>query len=79
VVDGDRIVVESESGRLASRAHVTKSIRPGAVSIPHGLAPANVSQLTTGRAGHVEPTTGMVHQSGIRVTLSKDGSAPDPA
>jgi anaerobic selenocysteine-containing dehydrogenase len=74
VADGESIVVESESGRLQSRVHVSERVRPGVVSIPHGLV-ANVNQLTTGRAGHVEPATGMVHQSGIPVRLARASDA----
>ena len=66
LADGDAISVETGVGVLHSRLHVSEHLRRGVVSVPHGLE-ANVSQLTTGRPGHVEPATGMVHQSGVRV------------
>jgi hypothetical protein len=53
---------------------VTEDISPGSVSIPHGLDRANVNSLTRGDRGEVDELTGMIVQSGIRVTIAAAGS-----
>jgi len=70
-----RVVVESATGRLVAPVRITEDVTAGTVSVPHGLAgDRNVSRLTTGAAGTVEPLTGMVVQSGLPVRIA---AAPD--
>jgi len=45
IIDGELMAVESPRGRIKIKAKVTEDIRPGAVSIPHGWAAANVNIL----------------------------------
>ncbi|MFA7466821.1 MAG: molybdopterin-dependent oxidoreductase [Desulfotomaculaceae bacterium] len=45
IIDGELIGVETPRGRIKIKAQVTEDIRPGAVSIPHGWAQANVNIL----------------------------------
>jgi len=49
IIDGELMGVESPRGRIKIKAHVTEDIRPGAVSIPHGWAAANVNILLDSR------------------------------
>jgi anaerobic selenocysteine-containing dehydrogenase len=67
---GDRVVVSSAHGSVTGIAEISEELRGGAVSVPHGYADPNVSTLTTARAD-VDPHTGMVHQSGVAVTVSR--------
>src|SRR5262245_4303330 len=69
---GQRVVVRSARGELAGIAHVDDSIRPGAVSVPHGHQDENVNLLTSD--DDIDAPTGMAHYSGIRVSLH---AAPD--
>ena len=69
VAQAARVRIESATGTLEAPLRVTDEVAPGVVSIPHGLDPANVSRLTTGRPGAVESASGMVRQSGIPVTI----------
>jgi len=46
---------------------VDPSIRPGAVSVPHGHQGANVNLLTS--KDTIDPVTGMARYSGIPVSL----------
>jgi anaerobic selenocysteine-containing dehydrogenase len=75
VADGDLVAVSSDVGTIDGRARVTDDVVPGAVSIPHGLVPGNVSVLTDSREGTTDPLTGMVRQSGIVVRLARSGDA----
>jgi anaerobic selenocysteine-containing dehydrogenase len=77
IVDGDPVVVRSAHGELVATASVDASIRPGAVSLPHGHQRANVNRLT-GRDA-VDRLTGMVQYSGIPVTLHPLDERPQPA
>ncbi|MDD3653950.1 MAG: molybdopterin-dependent oxidoreductase [Desulfotomaculaceae bacterium] len=45
IIDGEMMGVETPRGKIKIRAKVTEDIRPGAVSIPHGWAQANVNLL----------------------------------
>lgn len=69
IVDGTRIVVASDHGRLEAVAAVSDELRSGAVSVPHGYGTPNVSLLTTS-ADDVDPHSGMVLQSGVAVTVT---------
>jgi anaerobic selenocysteine-containing dehydrogenase len=65
--DGAAVVVESARGELVGVARVDPSVRPGAVSVPHGHQGANVNRLTDSH--DIDRTTGMAHYSGVAVTL----------
>jgi anaerobic selenocysteine-containing dehydrogenase len=67
VVDGQQVVVRSAQGELAGVAKVDTSVRPGAVSVPHGHQGANVNQLTN--KDEIDLPTGMARYSGVPVTL----------
>lgn len=49
IIDGELMGVESPRGMIKIKAKVTEDIRPGAVSIPHGWAQANVNILLDSR------------------------------
>jgi anaerobic selenocysteine-containing dehydrogenase len=74
VADGATVAVTSNVGTIYGRAKVTEDIVPGAVSIPHGLLPQNVSVLTDSRPGTTDVLTGMIRQSGIPVTINAGGT-----
>lgn len=67
--DGDPVSVACGTASIASAVALTADVRPGTVSVPHGLADRNVSALTSGAPGCVDELTGMVHQSGLMVTV----------
>jgi anaerobic selenocysteine-containing dehydrogenase len=67
VVDGGGVIVRSAHGELTGIAKVDRSVRAGAVSVPHGHQGANVNQLTSKDA--IDPITGMARYSGVPVTL----------
>jgi anaerobic selenocysteine-containing dehydrogenase len=73
IADGTTVAVTSDVGTIHGRARVTRDVVNGAVSIPHGLLPHNVSVLTDSRPGTTDPLTGMIRQSGIPVTLRSVG------
>lgn len=68
VVDGSTVEVRSTGGAIRARARVDPDLRPGAVSVPHGFAAPNVSDLTDDRA-LLDPLTGMARQSGLPVSV----------
>ncbi|HEV2309900.1 MAG TPA: molybdopterin-dependent oxidoreductase, partial [Acidimicrobiia bacterium] len=67
VVDGCPVVVRSASGELEGIAKVDAAVRVGTVSVPHGHQGANVNRLTCD--DDIDATTGMVHYSGIAVSV----------
>ena len=67
--DGDRVVIANAVGALEASVRVTDEIVAGAASVPHGFEDQNVNRLTSGTPGFMEPFTGMVHQSGIPVSI----------
>jgi anaerobic selenocysteine-containing dehydrogenase len=69
VVDGAAIEVRSARGAIRARARTDPDIRAGVVSVPHGFAAPNVSDLTDDLE-LLDPLTGMVRQSGLPVTIS---------
>jgi anaerobic selenocysteine-containing dehydrogenase len=71
VVAGQPVTVRSAHGELTGIAKVDSSIRPGAVSVPHGHADANVNLLTS--KDDIDLVTGMTRYSGVPVTLHPGG------
>ncbi len=69
VAHGECVVVRSATGEITGVAKVDESIRPGAVSVPHGHPGANVNRLTD--KDDLDLVTGMAHYSGIPVTLHR--------
>jgi anaerobic selenocysteine-containing dehydrogenase len=69
VRDGDAVRVVNDTGVLVGTARVTTDVVPGAISVSHGLADANVSGITTGARGHTDPLSGMPVQSGVAVSI----------
>jgi anaerobic selenocysteine-containing dehydrogenase len=68
----ERVIVRSAVGEIVAPLRITDDVRPGTVSVPHGLdGSQNVSRLTTGAEGTVEPLTGMVAQSGVAVSITR--------
>jgi anaerobic selenocysteine-containing dehydrogenase len=70
------ITVTNAIGSFSATVRVTDEIVRGAVSIPHGLSPQNVSLITDGSRGTTDPLTGMPVQSGIPISISSGPSAP---
>ena len=46
VVDGEKVFVETEKGKIKIKVKLTEEIAQQVVSIPHGWAEANVNILT---------------------------------
>jgi anaerobic selenocysteine-containing dehydrogenase len=67
VSDGAPTLVETSQGTILGVARIDDTIRRGAVSIPHGHERTNVNRLTN--SDDIDRTTGMVHYSGLAVTL----------
>ena len=67
VVDGQEVVVRSSQGELVGIAKVDRSMRAGAVSVPHGHQGANVNLLTC--KDEIDQPTGMALYSGVPVSL----------
>jgi anaerobic selenocysteine-containing dehydrogenase len=67
VADGESVVVRSAQGELTGVAKVDRSVRVGAVSVPHGHQGANVNLLTD--KDQIDLPTGMTRYSGVPVTL----------
>jgi anaerobic selenocysteine-containing dehydrogenase len=68
ISDGDLVEVTSGTGRVRVAARITDSIAPGAVSISHGWADANVNRLIS--SDDLDPLTGMPRSSGTAVVLT---------
>ncbi|HVM64033.1 MAG TPA: molybdopterin-dependent oxidoreductase [Acidimicrobiales bacterium] len=77
ISEGATVAVTSTVGTIRCRARVTEDVLPGSVSIPHGIAGQNVSVLTDSRPGTTDALTGMVRQSGVRVTIEAAATQPD--
>jgi anaerobic selenocysteine-containing dehydrogenase len=70
VGDGQPITVRNGLGSVTGIACLTTDIRPGAVSVPHGYAAANVNRLTD--HADVDPLTGMTRYSGLPVSIAAE-------
>jgi anaerobic selenocysteine-containing dehydrogenase len=69
VQDGAAITIRTEHGTMHGTARVDEHLRRGVVSAPHGWpGDAHVGRLLTGST-NCDPLTGMVHQSGVPVTI----------
>jgi len=69
--DGDEVEITSAHGTTTARAEVSTTIRPGAVSVPHGfdgVGAPNVNALTSDTAD-CDPRTGMPRYSGFPVRV----------
>jgi anaerobic selenocysteine-containing dehydrogenase len=67
VSDGAPVVVRSARGAITGVAKVDDTIRPGAVSVPHGHQDVNVNRLTS--KDDLDPITGMATYCAIAVRL----------
>lgn len=67
---GQPIKVETDKGCIELKANVSKEVRRGVASIPHGHESANVNLLTS--AEEVDPLTGMVRYTGIPLSIRKE-------
>jgi anaerobic selenocysteine-containing dehydrogenase len=67
--DHEPIVVRSTRGELTGVTRVDPTMRPGAVSVPHGHEAANVNRLTD--KDDLDAVTGMAHYSGIPVRIGR--------
>jgi anaerobic selenocysteine-containing dehydrogenase len=79
VVDGGRAIVATDTGAVEVVVEVTERIRPGVVSLPHGVGTANVNALTTEQAA--DRRNGMPVLSGfpVRVAPAAGAGAEPPA
>jgi anaerobic selenocysteine-containing dehydrogenase len=67
--DGATIEVRSKNGSLKGVMKIDPTLRPGAMTVPHGWSGQyNVNNLT-GTKHYVDPITGMVRFSGLPVSL----------
>jgi anaerobic selenocysteine-containing dehydrogenase len=65
---GTAVVVTSEHGALDGTLVADDRLRPDVIAIAHGFGDENVSLLTSAD-NDIDPLTGMVHQSGLPVTI----------
>ena len=70
--EGARVRITSEHGELVAVTQISSRVAPGCVGLPHGWSAADVSRLTSADAG-VDRLTGMIHQSGLPVRISRLG------
>lgn len=68
VADGQPVTIRNGLGTVTGIACITRDIRSGAVSAPHGFAGANVNRLTDHT--DVDPLTGMTRYSGLPVSVT---------
>jgi formate dehydrogenase len=68
IVDGSIVRIQSETGSIQVTARVTDTIRSGVVSMNHGFAEQNVSELTS--ENDVDRRSGMVRQSGVPISIA---------
>jgi anaerobic selenocysteine-containing dehydrogenase len=68
IADGQLITVRNGLGAVTGIACLSTDIRPGAVSVPHGYAAANVNRMTDHT--DVDPLTGMTRYSGLPVSIT---------
>jgi anaerobic selenocysteine-containing dehydrogenase len=73
VADGDIVDVRSTHGSTTGAVRVDSTIARGAVAIAHGWATPNVCELTSAD-DDIDALTGMVHQSGVPVTVTRVGA-----
>jgi anaerobic selenocysteine-containing dehydrogenase len=67
--DGDAVTLRTDHGTMCGVARLDEHLRRGVVSAPHGWpGDAHVGRLLTG-TNDCDPLTGMVHQSGVPVTV----------
>jgi anaerobic selenocysteine-containing dehydrogenase len=71
VGDGDRVIVRSAHGVTRGTLRVDDALTRGAVAMAHGWAAPNACDLTSADRD-IDPLTGMVRQSGLPVTLTRD-------
>jgi anaerobic selenocysteine-containing dehydrogenase len=74
VVDGGRATVATDTGAVEVVVEVTDRIRPGVVSLPHGVGTANVNALTTEQAA--DRRNGMPILSGFAVRVTAAEAVP---
>jgi len=77
VAAGDEAEIRSPVGHVVARVAVDDGMRSGVVSLPHGFVDTNVNALTSLR-DDVDPLTGMVTLSGVRVTVTPWSGSPPP-
>jgi anaerobic selenocysteine-containing dehydrogenase len=74
LTEGSIAIVRSPHGAVKGIVKIDRTLRPGVMNVPHGLADAdNVNFLTNGR--DVEPFTGMPRYSGLPVSRE---AVPEP-
>jgi anaerobic selenocysteine-containing dehydrogenase len=74
VHSGDRVTVSSANGSLTGVARVSRDLRPGTLSIPHGFDRPNVSRLTG--TADADRLSGMTRQSAVPVTVTVERGGP---
>ena len=70
IADGDQVRVESDFGATTGAVTVDGKMRPGSIGMPHGWSAPDVGRLTSADTG-IDPLTGMVLQSGLRVSVEQ--------
>ena len=70
IADGDQAKVESDFGITFGEVAVDEKMQSGSIGMPHGWSAPDVGRLTSADTG-VDPLTGMVLQSGLRVSVEK--------
>ena len=69
ISNGDLVEIKSPRGHIKLQAKVTKTIKPGVVSIPHGWPEANANILTDDQ--YLDPISGFPPFNGTLCQVSK--------
>lgn len=67
LADGQRVIVHSDHGELATVVHLDARCDPGVAGVPHGFEGDNVNRLTSD--AELEPLTGMPTFAGLPVQV----------
>jgi thiosulfate reductase/polysulfide reductase chain A len=79
VVEGDEVYVESKTGKLKDKVHVTHGIHPEVVAFPRGFGHWALGSVAKGRGAHdgwvipgkAEKISGMARHKEASVKISK--------
>lgn len=69
IADGDTVEVQTATGTIQLKAHVTPRIRPDTIHIPHGWEEANVNELTD--IEDADPISGFPNLKSLRCRIQR--------
>ena len=69
IAEGDMAEVQTTTGSIRLKAHVTPRIRPDTIHIPHGWEEANVNELTDLK--EADPISGFPNLKSVRCRIQR--------